>query len=88
MMRALIKSIAVSAWLLLDPRARSAAQTAVTGATLFQNVRIFDGKGKTLVGAVERAGARQQDRAHLRARRSPTDAGAPTPSSSTAAGAR
>ena len=34
-------------------------------AVHFQNVRIFDGKGGDALCAVERAGARQQDRAHL-----------------------
>ena len=47
MMRAFIKSIAVSAWLCSIGSA-AAAQTTVAGATLFQNVRIFDGTGKSL----------------------------------------
>ena len=47
MMRAFIKSIAVSAWLCSIGGA-VAAQTTVTGATLFQNVRIYDGTGKSL----------------------------------------
>lgn len=41
MMRAFIKSIAVSAWLCSIGSA-AAAQTTVAGATLFQNVRIYD----------------------------------------------
>ena len=64
MMRAFIKSIAVSAWLCSIGGA-AAAQTTVAGATLFQDVRIYDGTGKFAVGAVERAGARQPDRAHF-----------------------
>jgi len=47
MMRAFIRSIAVSAWLCSIGSA-AAAQTTFAGATLFQNVRIFDGTGKTL----------------------------------------
>jgi imidazolonepropionase-like amidohydrolase len=47
MMRALIKSIAVSAWLCSIGGA-TAAQTTIAGATLFQNVRIYDGTGKSL----------------------------------------
>ena len=47
MMRAFIKSIAVSAWLCSIGGA-AAAQTTVAGATLFQDVRIFDGTGKPL----------------------------------------
>jgi len=47
MMRALIKSIAVSAWLCSIGSA-AVAQTTVAGATLFQNVRIYDGTGKFL----------------------------------------
>jgi imidazolonepropionase-like amidohydrolase len=47
MMRALIKSIAVSAWLCSIGSA-AVAQTTVAGATLFQNVRIYDGTGKLL----------------------------------------
>ena len=47
MMRALIKSIAVSAWLCSIGSA-AAGQTTVAGATLFQNVRIFDGTGTSL----------------------------------------
>ena len=47
MMRALIKSIAVSVWLSSIGGA-AAAQTTVAGATLFQNVRIYDGTGKSL----------------------------------------
>ena len=46
-MRAFIKSIAVSAWL-CSIGAAAAAQTTVAGATLFQDVRIFDGTGKSL----------------------------------------
>jgi imidazolonepropionase-like amidohydrolase len=47
MIRAFIKTIAVSAWLCSIGSA-AAAQTTVAGATLFQNVRIFDGTGKSL----------------------------------------
>lgn len=47
MMRALTKSIAVSALLCLIGSA-AMAQTTVAGPTLFQNVRIFDGTGKSL----------------------------------------
>jgi len=47
MMRVLIKSFAVSAWLCLIG-STVAAQTTVPGATLFQNVRIYDGTGKAL----------------------------------------
>ena len=47
MMRTFIKWIAVSAWL-CSIGAAAAAQTTVAGATLFQNVRIFDGTGKSL----------------------------------------
>jgi imidazolonepropionase-like amidohydrolase len=47
MMRAFIKSLAVSAWLCSIVSA-AAAQTTVDGATLFQNVRIYDGSGKSL----------------------------------------
>ena len=47
MLRAFIKSIAVSVWLCSIGGA-AAAQTTVTGATLFQNVRIYDGTGKSL----------------------------------------
>ena len=47
MMRAFIKSIAVSAWLCSIGSA-AAAQTTVAEATLFQNVRIYDGTGKSL----------------------------------------
>ena len=47
MMRAFIKSIAVSAWLCSIGGA-AAAQTTVAGATLFQDVRIYDGKGSSL----------------------------------------
>jgi imidazolonepropionase-like amidohydrolase len=46
-MRAFIKSIAVAAWLCSIVGA-AAAQTTVSGATLFQNVRIYDGTGKSL----------------------------------------
>jgi imidazolonepropionase-like amidohydrolase len=46
-MRAFIKSIAVSAWLCSIGGA-TAAQTTIAGATLFQNVRIYDGTGKSL----------------------------------------
>jgi imidazolonepropionase-like amidohydrolase len=47
MIRALIKSLAVSAWVctIASP---AAAQSTVAGATLFQDVRIFDGTGKSL----------------------------------------
>jgi imidazolonepropionase-like amidohydrolase len=47
MMRAFIKSIAVSAWL-CSIFSAATAQTMVAGATLFQNVRIYDGSGKSL----------------------------------------
>ena len=47
MMRAFIKSIAVAATLCSIGSA-AAAQTTVAGATLFQNVRIYDGTGKSL----------------------------------------
>ena len=47
MMRALIKTVTASAWLFSAVSA-VAAQPAVTGPTLFRNVRIFDGTGKTL----------------------------------------
>ena len=47
MMRAFIKTIAVSACLCSIAGA-TAAQTTVAGATLFQNVRIYDGTGKSL----------------------------------------
>ncbi len=47
MIRTLIKSIAVSAWLCLIV-SPVAAQTTVSGTTLFQNVRIFDGSSKSL----------------------------------------
>ena len=47
MMRTFTKSIAVSAWLCSIGSA-AAAQTTVAGATLFQNVRIYDGTGKSL----------------------------------------
>jgi imidazolonepropionase-like amidohydrolase len=47
MMRAFIKSIAVSAWLCSIVSA-AAAQATDAGATLFQNVRIYDGTGKSL----------------------------------------
>ncbi|MCM2312329.1 MAG: amidohydrolase family protein [Steroidobacteraceae bacterium] len=47
MMPAFIKSIAVSALLCSFVNA-AAAQTTVAGATLFQNVRIYDGTGKSL----------------------------------------
>jgi imidazolonepropionase-like amidohydrolase len=47
MMRPFIKSIAMAAWLCSIGGA-AAAQTTVAGATLFQNVRIYDGKGKSL----------------------------------------
>jgi imidazolonepropionase-like amidohydrolase len=46
-MRAFIKSIAVAAWLCSFVSA-AAAQTTVAGTTLFQNVRIYDGTGKSL----------------------------------------
>jgi imidazolonepropionase-like amidohydrolase len=46
-MRTFIKSIAVAAWLCSIFNA-AAAQTTVGGATLFQNVRIYDGTGKSL----------------------------------------
>ena len=47
MMRAFIKSIAVSAWL-CSIGGTAAAQTTVAAATLFQDVRIYDGTGKSL----------------------------------------
>ncbi len=47
MTRALIKTIAASAWLCSAVSA-VAAQSGVAGPTLFQNVRIFDGTGSTL----------------------------------------
>jgi imidazolonepropionase-like amidohydrolase len=47
MMRAFIKSIVVSAWL-CSTLGTAAAQTTAEGATLFQNVRIYDGSGKAL----------------------------------------
>jgi len=46
MMSAFIKTIAVSAWLCSIGSAAAAQTTA--GVTLFQNVRIFDGTGKSL----------------------------------------
>jgi imidazolonepropionase-like amidohydrolase len=46
-MRAFIKSIVVSVWLCSNFTA-AVAQTTVEGATLFQNVRIYDGSGKSL----------------------------------------
>src|SRR5512134_1753827 len=45
--RAFLKSIAATA-VLCSIAGPLAAQTAATGATLFQNVRIFDGTGKSL----------------------------------------
>jgi imidazolonepropionase-like amidohydrolase len=47
MMRTFIRAAAVSAWLCSIGSA-AAAQTTAAGATLFQNVRIFDGTGKSL----------------------------------------
>jgi len=47
MLRALIKTVAASAWLCSAVSA-VAAEAAVAGPTLFQNVRIFDGTGKTI----------------------------------------
>ena len=47
MMRAFIKSIAVMVWL-CSIGSVAAAQTTVAGATLFQNVRIYDGTGNSL----------------------------------------
>jgi hypothetical protein len=46
-MRAFLKSIAVSGWLCSLVSA-AAAQTTVAGATLSQNVRIYDGTGTSL----------------------------------------
>jgi len=46
-MRAFIKSIAVAACLCSNAGA-AAAQTTVGGATLFQNVHIYDGTGRSL----------------------------------------
>ena len=58
----IIRTIALA--LLCGLTASLHAQTPPPAATLFQNVRIFDGKsGRSR--AVERAGPRQQDRAHL-----------------------
>ena len=47
MMRTFTKWVAVSAWLCSIGSA-AAAQTPAGGATLFQNVRIYDGTGKSL----------------------------------------
>ena len=47
MMRTFTKWVAVSAWL-CSLGGAAAAQTTAGGATLFQNVRIYDGTGKSL----------------------------------------
>ena len=68
--------------------AQAPASASASGAvTLFENVRIFDGKGARALGALQCAGPGQHHRAHLDAADRRSTAG-PTPASSTAAAAR
>ena len=68
--------LALAAVFALPAAAQQAAAPPPAAVTLFQNVRIFDGKSAQLSGAVERAGARQPDRADFQPRRSRLDRGA------------
>ncbi|MGC0388988.1 hypothetical protein ABIF91_001342 [Bradyrhizobium sp. USDA 241] len=62
--RLLSIAVVLSTWLGGASLAQQALQ-AGGAATLFQNVRIFDGKSATLSCLLQRLGARQQDRINL-----------------------